>query len=63
MLLQNGQPSGRTTGPRLFCTDCHNSDDNREFGGTGANGPHGSATCTCSSATISSARLPCPADW
>ena len=27
---------------RFFCTDCHNSDDNREFGGTGPNGPHGS---------------------
>jgi hypothetical protein len=24
------------------CLECHNSDDNREFGGTGANGPHGS---------------------
>jgi len=29
-------------GTRLFCTDCHNSDDNREFGGGGPNGPHGS---------------------
>ena len=29
-------------GTQIFCTDCHNSDDNREFGGTGANGPHGS---------------------
>jgi hypothetical protein len=29
-------------GSRLFCTDCHNSDDNREFGGPGPNGPHGS---------------------
>jgi len=29
-------------GSRLLCTDCHNSDDNREFGGTGPNGPHGS---------------------
>jgi len=43
MLTLNGQPSGRTTGPRIFCSDCHNSDDNREFGGSGANGPHGSA--------------------
>lgn len=25
------------------CLQCHNSDDNREFGGTGAAGPHGSA--------------------
>jgi predicted CXXCH cytochrome family protein len=43
MLTLNGQTSARTTGPRIFCTDCHNSDDNREFGGTGPNGPHGSA--------------------
>lgn len=28
--------------PRIFCTDCHNSDGNREFGGPGPNGPHGS---------------------
>lgn len=24
------------------CIECHNADDNREFGGTGPNGPHGS---------------------
>ena len=42
MLNQNGSTSARTTGPRIFCTDCHNSDDNREFGGSGPNGPHGS---------------------
>jgi hypothetical protein len=29
-------------GTQIFCTDCHNSDDNREFGGAGSNGPHGS---------------------
>ena len=29
-------------GTQIFCTDCHNSDDNREFGGPGPNGPHGS---------------------
>jgi len=28
-------------GSRIFCTDCHNDDDNREFGGSGPNGPHG----------------------
>ncbi len=39
---QNGLPSARVTGARIFCTDCHNSDDNREFGGSGPNGPHGS---------------------
>ena len=38
----NGTQSGRLVGQRIFCTDCHNSDDNREFGGQGANGPHGS---------------------
>ena len=42
MLNQNGTASGRLVGSRIFCTDCHNSDDNREFGGTGPNGPHGS---------------------
>jgi predicted CXXCH cytochrome family protein len=42
MLNENGTPSARAVGTRIFCTDCHNSDDNREFGGTGANGPHGS---------------------
>jgi len=42
MLNESGLPSTRLVGTQLFCTDCHNSDDNREFGGTGANGPHGS---------------------
>jgi predicted CXXCH cytochrome family protein len=42
MLNELGAASARPTGPRIFCTDCHNSDDNREFGGTGPNGPHGS---------------------
>lgn len=42
MLNQNGTQSARLVGVRIFCTDCHNSDDNREFGGTGPNGPHGS---------------------
>ncbi len=52
---KNGQPSllasmwditgtvpMRPIGSRIFCTDCHNNDNNREFGGTGANGPHAS---------------------
>jgi len=43
MLNQNGSMSARSTGPRIFCSDCHNSDDNREFGGNGPNGPHGSS--------------------
>jgi predicted CXXCH cytochrome family protein len=38
----NSRVLGTGTGSRMFCTDCHNSDDNREFGGTGPNGPHGS---------------------
>jgi predicted CXXCH cytochrome family protein len=42
MLNLAGLPSSRLVGTQLFCTDCHNSDDNREFGGTGPNGPHGS---------------------
>lgn len=42
MLELDGVRQGRNVGVRLLCTDCHNSDDNREFGGTGPNGPHGS---------------------
>jgi len=42
MLQLDGVTNGRAMGTQIFCTDCHNSDDNREFGGTGANGPHGS---------------------
>jgi predicted CXXCH cytochrome family protein len=38
----DGRTQGRSMGSRIFCTDCHNSDDNREFGGNGPNGPHGS---------------------
>lgn len=37
-----GTTQTRPMGTRIFCTDCHNSDTNREFGGVGANGPHGS---------------------
>jgi predicted CXXCH cytochrome family protein len=36
------QIQGRAMSSRILCTDCHNSDNNREFGGTGPNGPHGS---------------------
>ncbi len=42
MLDLDGTRQGRSMGIRILCTDCHNSDDNREFGGTGPNGPHGS---------------------
>ena len=42
MLNLDGITPGRSMGTQIFCTDCHNSDDNREFGGSGANGPHGS---------------------
>jgi predicted CXXCH cytochrome family protein len=36
------QVQGRAMSSRILCSDCHNGDNNREFGGTGANGPHGS---------------------
>jgi predicted CXXCH cytochrome family protein len=42
MLQLDGITHGRTMGSQILCTDCHNSDDNREFGGSGASGPHGS---------------------
>jgi predicted CXXCH cytochrome family protein len=42
MLQLDGMTIGRGMGTRILCTDCHNSDDNREFGGSGPNGPHGS---------------------
>jgi len=42
MLNLDGTNSSRAVGTRILCTDCHSSDDNREFGGTGPNGPHGS---------------------
>ena len=42
MVNLDGTSQGRSMGTRIFCTDCHNSDDNREFGGTGPNGPHAS---------------------
>lgn len=42
MTKLDGFSQGRAMGVRLLCTDCHNSDDNREFGGSGPNGPHGS---------------------
>jgi predicted CXXCH cytochrome family protein len=42
MLQLDGLTPGRAIGTQIFCTDCHNSDDNREFGGPGPNGPHGS---------------------
>ena len=42
MMKLDGTTPARTMDARIFCTDCHNSDDNREFGGAGSNGPHGS---------------------
>jgi len=38
----NSAVQGRPMSPRILCTDCHNNDNGREFGGTGPNGPHGS---------------------
>jgi len=42
MLKLDGTLGARNMGTTIFCTDCHNSDDNRESGGSGPNGPHGS---------------------
>jgi hypothetical protein len=42
MLNLDGITLGRAMGTQVLCTDCHNSDDNRESGGVGPNGPHGS---------------------
>jgi predicted CXXCH cytochrome family protein len=42
MLNLDGHTQGRAMSTRILCSDCHNSDDNREFGGSGPNGPHGS---------------------
>jgi predicted CXXCH cytochrome family protein len=42
MLNIAGTGPSREMGTRIFCSDCHNSENNREFGGTGPNGPHGS---------------------
>jgi hypothetical protein len=38
----NSALPGRLIGSRILCTDCHNNDNDREFGGSGPNGPHGS---------------------
>ena len=43
MLKLDGTVGAKMMTPMMFCTDCHNSDDNRESGGSGPNGPHGSA--------------------
>ena len=40
--LSGSTTHGRSMGSQIFCSDCHNSDDNREFGGSGPNGTHGS---------------------
>jgi len=42
MLNLDGMTMGRSMSTRILCSDCHNSDDNREFGGSGPSGPHGS---------------------
>ena len=39
----DGHTQGHAITARILCTDCHNADDNREFGGSGPNGPHGSS--------------------
>lgn len=42
MWNEDGVKQVKAMGTQILCTDCHNSDDNREFGGQGPNGPHGS---------------------
>ena len=42
MLFLDGVTQGRVMSIQILCTDCHSSDDDREFGGAGPNGPHGS---------------------
>jgi len=42
LLNIDGHTQARVMTARILCTDCHNSDDNREFGGSGPTGPHGS---------------------
>ncbi len=42
MVNLDGRSRGRTMGSRILCSDCHSSDDTREFGGNGPAGPHGS---------------------
>ncbi|MBI5085051.1 MAG: hypothetical protein HZB13_10705 [Acidobacteria bacterium] len=44
MLTLSGAATTRTmgAGTYLYCTDCHSNNQNRNFGGTGPNGPHGS---------------------
>jgi predicted CXXCH cytochrome family protein len=41
-MLTFSYSSGRAMGTQIYCTDCHTNDQNRKFGRTGPNGPHGS---------------------
>ncbi len=41
-VTNNARTLGSGQAVSIFCADCHNADDNREFGGAGPNGPHGS---------------------
>lgn len=40
MLNLNGAPGRNLTSGYLYCTDCHNGNNNAAAGGTGPNGPH-----------------------
>jgi hypothetical protein len=40
--ITNNTSRPLTVTSQLYCSDCHNSDQARFFGGTGPNGPHGS---------------------
>ena len=63
MLNLDGTSSARAMGPRILCTDCHNSDDNREFGGAGPNGPHGSKFFHILERRYELGQAPAPGQW
>ena len=56
MLNLDGVTQGRAMGTQILCTDCHNSDDNREFGGTARTVPMDPGGPTFWSAAMNSAR-------
>ena len=63
MLNLDGTTPGRSMGTRILCTDCHDSDDNREFGGKGPNGPHGSIFPHILERRYEMSQAPAPGQW
>lgn len=41
-MLALSYTAGRAMGTQIYCTDCHTNNQDRNFGGLGPNGPHGS---------------------